>query len=85
MNPDEVFRRVLILDRWQEDWFILLTLRPIGLAGMSGFLAYLIDPTWMRCRFRHTLVSSGPYRWVRHPFYDAVALTTVGHDGAVQG
>ena len=22
----------------------------------------------------HTLVSSGPYRWVRHPFYDAVAL-----------
>jgi len=22
----------------------------------------------------HRLVSSGPYRWVRHPFYDAVAL-----------
>ena len=25
-------------------------------------------------RKAHTLVSSGPYRWVRHPFYDAVAL-----------
>ena len=23
----------------------------------------------------HTLVTSGPYRWVRHPFYDAVALS----------
>jgi protein-S-isoprenylcysteine O-methyltransferase Ste14 len=22
----------------------------------------------------HTLVTSGPYRWVRHPFYDSVAL-----------
>ncbi len=22
----------------------------------------------------HTLVTRGPYRWVRHPFYDAVAL-----------
>ena len=25
-------------------------------------------------RRAHTLVSSGPYRWVRHPFYDAVTL-----------
>jgi protein-S-isoprenylcysteine O-methyltransferase Ste14 len=25
-------------------------------------------------RRAHTLVTSGPYRWVRHPFYDAVAL-----------
>jgi protein-S-isoprenylcysteine O-methyltransferase Ste14 len=25
-------------------------------------------------RRAHTLVSSGPYRWIRHPFYDAVAL-----------
>ena len=27
----------------------------------------------------HTLVSSGPYRWVRHPFYVAVALTIVAN------
>lgn len=25
-------------------------------------------------RREHTLVASGPYRWVRHPFYDCVAL-----------
>jgi len=25
-------------------------------------------------RRAHTLVIRGPYRWVRHPFYDAVAL-----------
>lgn len=26
----------------------------------------------------HTLVVKGPYRWVRHPFYDAVALLLIG-------
>jgi protein-S-isoprenylcysteine O-methyltransferase Ste14 len=25
----------------------------------------------------HVLVTSGPYRWVRHPFYDAVALAAL--------
>jgi protein-S-isoprenylcysteine O-methyltransferase Ste14 len=25
-------------------------------------------------RREHTLVTNGPYRWVRHPFYDSVAL-----------
>jgi protein-S-isoprenylcysteine O-methyltransferase Ste14 len=25
-------------------------------------------------RHEHALVTSGPYRWVRHPIYDAVAL-----------
>jgi protein-S-isoprenylcysteine O-methyltransferase Ste14 len=25
-------------------------------------------------RQQHTLVTSGPYRWVRHPFYDSLAL-----------
>ena len=25
-------------------------------------------------RREHTLVTSGPYRWIRHPFYDAVTL-----------
>ena len=25
-------------------------------------------------RARHTLVTDGPYRWVRHPFYSAMAL-----------
>ncbi len=30
-------------------------------------------------RREHTLVTSGPYRWVRHPFYDAVALCVVAN------
>jgi protein-S-isoprenylcysteine O-methyltransferase Ste14 len=30
-------------------------------------------------RRKHTLVTSGPYRWVRHPFYDAAALNIVGN------
>ena len=28
-------------------------------------------------RQRHTLVTTGPYRWVRHPFYVCAALMTV--------
>ena len=103
------------LDRRQEGLFILLTLRPIGLATLAGFFLYLASPSrmawaaapfplWLRwagiaagavggalivwtmgtlggnltdtvvTRKHHTLVTSGPYRWVRHPFYDSVAL-----------
>lgn len=29
-------------------------------------------------RQAHTLITKGPYRWVRHPFYDALALFVVG-------
>ena len=28
-------------------------------------------------RQAHTLVTRGPYRWVRHPFYDCMALFTL--------
>ena len=98
------------LDRRQEGWFILLSLRPIGVATMVGLIAYLIDPSsmawsswplpvWVRwlgvgmgvvggtllvwtlrnlgknltdtvvTRRVHTLVMTGPYRWIRHPLY----------------
>jgi protein-S-isoprenylcysteine O-methyltransferase Ste14 len=30
-------------------------------------------------RREHTLVTHGPYRWVRHPFYDAVALSVMAN------
>jgi protein-S-isoprenylcysteine O-methyltransferase Ste14 len=30
-------------------------------------------------RREHTLVTSGPYRWVRHPFYAAVALMVLAN------
>ena len=103
------------LDRRQEGLFILLTLRPIGLAGIGALIAYMISPPsmawasvplpgWLRwtgvgigvvggaaltwtlrnlgknltdtvvTRKAHTLVATGPYRWVRHPFYSSVAL-----------
>ncbi len=35
------------LDRRQEGLFILLTLCPIGFAGILGLLAYVIRPAWM--------------------------------------
>jgi protein-S-isoprenylcysteine O-methyltransferase Ste14 len=103
------------LDRRQEGLFILLTLRPIGLAGMGGLLTFVASPArmawssvplpvWLRwagvaigivggalliwtfrslgtnitdtvvTRRQHTLVTTGPYRFVRHPFYVASAL-----------
>jgi protein-S-isoprenylcysteine O-methyltransferase Ste14 len=30
-------------------------------------------------RKAHTLVTTGPYRWVRHPFYSAAALAFLGN------
>jgi len=108
------------LDRRQEGLFILFTLRPVGIVGMLGLIAYMVSPSWMAwssvtlpdwlrwigvavgvvagvllvwtlhslgrnltdtvvTRREHTLVTSGPYRWVRHPFYDAVALCAVAN------
>ena len=98
------------LDRRQEGWFILVTLRLVALIRVAVVIAFLVDPsltrwsslslpTWLRwsgigigaaagvwvlwtvshlgknltdtvvTRRAHTLITSGPYRWVRHPFY----------------
>jgi len=106
------------LDRRQEGLFILVTLRPVGIALWLGLIVWIVDPVWMswssvflpswlrwtgvgliamacgllvwtlRClgknltdtvvtRQQHTLVVHGPYRWVRHPFYDSAALLVV--------
>lgn len=108
------------LDRRQEGWLILLTLRPIGILSMLGLLAFMIDPAWMAwsaislptwlrwsgvvvgmlagclliwtfhtlgknltdtvvTRQEHTLVTRGPYRWVRHPFYVAFAWAVIAN------
>ena len=108
------------LDRRQEGIFILVTLRPIGLASMIGLVTYMINPAWMAwssvalpnslrwagvmlgipgglllvvtfralgknltdtvvTRAAHTLVTTGPYRWVRHPFYLATAWAVVAN------
>lgn len=108
------------LDRRQEGLFILFALRPLGVVGMLGLIAYTVNPSWMAwstlslpdwlrwigvglgvvagglliwtfhnlgtnltdtvvTRSEHTLVTSGPYRWVRHPFYDSVALCVLAN------
>ncbi len=108
------------LDRRQEGWLILLTLRPLALAFMAGLVAFLIEPSWMAWASFHLpnlarwtgavfgviagglliwtfrslghnltdtvvtrrnaiLVTHGPYRWVRHPFYLASAMALIGN------
>ena len=58
----------------------------VGIAGVGGALFVwtfrnlgksLTDT--VVTRRDHTLVTTGPYRWVRHPFYVAVALTMLGN------
>jgi protein-S-isoprenylcysteine O-methyltransferase Ste14 len=108
------------LDRRQEGWLILLSLRPLALAAMVGLVAFLIEPSWMAWASFHlpswarwsgvglgigsgglvtwtfhslghnltdtvvtrrnaTLVTHGPYRWVRHPFYLAFAVAVIAN------
>ncbi len=108
------------LDRRQEGWLILLSLRPLALAYMAGLVAFLIEPSWMAWASLHlanwarwigvglgvggaaliiwtfrslghnltdtvvtrrdaTLVTHGPYRWVRHPFYLAFAMAVIAN------
>lgn len=112
------------LDRSQEGFAMLLSLRLLGLAAWVTLIAYLIDPEWLAwgrvdlpawvrvlgfaiglvsvawlvwvfrtlganitdtvvTRDNHALVTGGPYRYVRHPFYAggfhlmlAIALVT---------
>ena len=106
------------LDRRQEGWGILLTLRPLAAVLLAGVLAYLIRPSsmsWLRLpladwvrwlgvpigiaavgllfwtlrslgrnltdtvvtRREASLVTHGPYRWVRHPFYVSMLLGVI--------
>ena len=108
------------LDRRQEGWFILLTLRPFAVVAAVGFISYLVNPESMAwsslplprplrwagvglgaagiaciiwtfaslgrnltdtvvTRKAATLVTHGPYRFVRHPFYGSLALFFFGN------
>jgi protein-S-isoprenylcysteine O-methyltransferase Ste14 len=106
------------LDRRQEGFFILATLRPLGAVYWLSVFAWMTNPRWMEwsslflpvwlrwagvitllsgaalivwtfrtlgtnltdtvvTRQTHTLVVSGPYRWIRHPLYSSAALLVV--------
>lgn len=108
------------LDRRQEGWPILLSLRFFALASMVGLIAFLVKPTsmawasfhlpsWTRSsgvglaaaasglmiwtfrslghnltdtvvtRRDSRLVTNGPFRWVRHPFYLAFAMAVIAN------
>ena len=75
-----------MIDPWQLKWSYLelpirLRAMGLGLGAMAGALWIWTFRTLgpnltdtVVTRKNHTLVTSGPYRWVRHPFYDALAL-----------
>jgi protein-S-isoprenylcysteine O-methyltransferase Ste14 len=106
------------LDRRQEGWFILLTLRPLAAVMLAGLVAFLVRPGsmawsslplpgWLRwigvplgmaavgllfwtlrslgrnltdtvvTRREASLVTHGPYRWIRHPFYLSMLLAVI--------
>jgi len=108
------------LDRTQEGWLILVSLRLFASVAMVGMLAYLVEPAWMAWGSFHlpawarwcsvgigvvtsglfiwtfrslghnltdtvvtrrdaSLVTRGPYRWVRHPFYLAFGMAVIAN------
>jgi protein-S-isoprenylcysteine O-methyltransferase Ste14 len=108
------------LDRLQEGWVILLSLRLFALAFLVGLMVFLVGPgsmawasfhlrSWARwcgaalglatgglviwtfrslghnltdtvvTRRDATLITHGPYRWVRHPFYCAFAIGVIAN------
>jgi protein-S-isoprenylcysteine O-methyltransferase Ste14 len=76
INPARVAWAALSLPVW-------LRWTGVGLALIAGLLLAWMFHTLGRnltdtvvTRKEHTLVTTGPYRWVRHPFYTSAALLT---------
>ena len=62
----------------------------VGLALIAGLLLVWMFRTLGRnltdtvvTRKEHSLVTTGPYRWVRHPFYTSAALAVFASSGVV--
>ncbi len=79
----------LIEPGWMSRFSVILPdgLRWVGLVlfGFGGLLLFWALKTLgmnltdtVVTRKVHTLITTGPYAWVRHPFYDALALFIVG-------
>jgi protein-S-isoprenylcysteine O-methyltransferase Ste14 len=74
IHPDPVFWFALPLPLWLR-WSgaaMTLLVPPLLFWTFQSLGTNLTDT--VVTRREHTLVTHGPYRWVRHPFYDVVAL-----------
>ena len=74
VNPAWMAWSSLPLPRWSRWTGVAAYAMGIGLLTwtLRGLGTNLTDT--VVTRRAHTLVTHGPYRWVRHPFYDAIAL-----------
>lgn len=77
INPDSMAWSAFQLPAWLR-WsgVALLALAVALLVWTFRSLGSNLTDTVVT-RQRHTLISHGPYRWIRHPFYDCAALLTV--------
>ena len=77
VNPDWLAWSGLPLSAWLR-WtgVVLITVAMGLLAWTFRSLGRNLTDTVVT-RQNHTLVVHGPYRWIRHPFYDSAALFTV--------
>jgi len=77
VNPARMAWSAVALPAWLR-WFGLAII-----AGDGALLFWTLHTLGMNLtdtvvtRKAHTLVVKGPYRWVRHPFYDTVALLLI--------
>ncbi len=78
INPDWMAWSSVRLPAWLR-WFGIgvFTFGVALLTWTLGRLGTNLTDTVVTRR-EHTLVTQGPYRWVRHPFYDAMALLILG-------
>lgn len=79
VNPSRMAWSAMPLPIW---------LRWVGVAigaGAGGLLVWTLVSLGRNLtdtvvtRKAHTLVTTGPYRWIRHPFYDAIALSVLAN------
>jgi len=77
VNPARMAWSAVALPAWLR-WFGVAMI-----VGDSALLFWTLHTLGMNLtdtvvtRKAHTLVVDGPYRWVRHPFYDSVALLLI--------
>jgi len=74
VNPASMDWSSVFLPAWLRWTGVVVCALGVGLLAwtLRGLGTNLTDT--VVTRRAHTLVTHGPYRWVRHPFYDAVAM-----------